>query len=296
MIYRFVLALASCSVATGAAIGQTVAFRGTHIGFDTAGGVAGQPLLLRTRYGTSGAPETEQWAWQFQAGGLGGQLQTRTSRYAVDPNAPFDIARFNLWHDAPSNYRPSEGGGVSPVNGWYAQSTFSALAPATERASFNPTGGDAFVSGGRLVGGFFAYEIMSVVPLDGSPVASFGMSMMVNPSGNTVDALRQLVGINTVGSVNYDVLGLYDASQAGGGALSDRSIALGYGNHFEGWGMFISAKGHYEVTMRVYDQNGVYTPSEPFMFQVNSVPAPSVVATFGGIGALIGRRRRSTPA
>lgn len=279
-------------VAPATVLAQATAFRSTHIGFTTSSGAAGDPLLLRTGYGTTGAPESEQWSYRFGTGPGGNtQLQTRTARYAVDSNAPFDIARFNLWHDAPSNYRPSEGGGVSPVNGWYAQSTFSALAPATERASFNPTGGDSFIATGNLVGGFFAYEIMSVVALAGSPAASFGMSMMVNPSGNTVDSLRQLVGVNTVSAVNYDVLGIYDPSQAGGGTLADRTLTLGYGNHFEGWGMFVSQRGVYEVTMRVYDQNGKFAPTEPFSFQVNSVPAPAGVAVLA-LGVLGAARRR----
>ena len=280
---------------SGSAFAQATVFRGTHIGFTTASATAGQQLELRTGYGTSGAPESEQWAYRFASVAPGvQQLQTRSTRHATDPNAPFAQSSFNLWHSAPTNWRAAEnGGGLSPVNGWYAQSSMSALHPVTERQTFNPTGGDAFVATGNIVGGSYAYEILSVNPIAGSPLASFAIGMLVNPAGNTDNSLRQLQGTNTVGTDSFDVLGIYDQTQASGGALGDRSIFLGNGNHFHGWGFFISERGLYEVSMRVYDTTGTYASSDIFNFQINSVPTPGVLAMLSVAGLAATRRRRA---
>ncbi len=276
----------------GSAFGAATAFRSTHVGFDTATGTPGDQLLLRTGYGTSGAPESEQWSYRFASVNGQTQLQTRSARFATDPNAPFDQVSFNLKHAAPTNYRPAEGGGTSPVAGWFAQSSISSLHPSTERAGFNPTGADAFVAAGRLVGGSFAYEILSVTALNGSPVASFAMGQMVNPAGNTNNALRQLQTTNTVSATVFDTFGVYDANQANGGSLAHRSFYLGYGNHFEGWGLFISQRGEYEIKMRVYDVNGVYGASDSFSFLVNSIPSPSSAGVLALAGVVWARRRR----
>ena len=280
----------SCIVASlivpAVVFAQATPFRGTHIGFDTAGGLVGQQLLLKTGYGTSGAPESEQWAFRFQNGDLGGQLQTRTARYAVDPLASFDIARYNLFHAAPSTMIAAEGGGPSPVAGWFSQSSLAAN-PIAERQTFNPTGADSFVAAGRLIGGSFAWEIMSVTPLSGSPAASFAIGLM-QTTGITTDSQRRLQTLE----LGLDAFGVYDPGQPGGGTLTDRSLYLGYGNHFHGWGFFVSQPGVYEVAMRVRDVNGVYASSEAFAFQVNSVPAPGAAA-IGALGGLVlGRRRR----
>jgi hypothetical protein len=290
IVNRSFVSVAAVMTVAGSALGAATAFRGTHIGFDTATGTAGEQLQLRTGYGTSGAPESEQWAYRFASVSGQTQLQTRSARYATDPNAPFEQASYNLRHAAPTNYRAAEGGGVSPVAGWYANSSMAAD-PVTERQTFNATGADSFISLGRLNGGSFAWEIISVTALNGSSPASFAIGMVTNPAGNTNNALRQFRGVNTVSSVNYDVFGVYDANQAGGGSLADRSITLGYGNHFHGWGFFISQRGEYEIKMRVYDLNGVYTASDSFSFLVNSIPSPSGLAMLG-LGGLVASRRR----
>lgn len=273
----------------GSTLGQATPFRGTHVGFTTLSGAAGEQLDLRTGYGTSGAPESEQWAFRFETVAPGiRELQTRTQRHAVDPNAPFEIAQYNLWHSAPTTYIPAEGGGVSPVSGWYAQSSMAALHDVTERQTFNPTGGDAFLATGNIDGGSYAYEILDVSPLGGSPEASFALGLMVNPAGNTDNALRQLKTTES----GFDAFGVFDHTQASGGAIGDRSFFLGTGNHFHGWGFFVSAQGLYEVSMRAYDVNGRYTDSDVFTFRVNSVPTPASAALMGLAGLASVRRRR----
>jgi len=269
------------------AFGQATPFRGTHIGFDTVSGTPGQQLLLKTGYGTSGAPESEQWAFRFSNGELGGQLQTRTQRHAVDPNAPFDIARYNLLYAAPATMIAGEGGGPSPVAGWYAQSSIAAN-PVTHRQTFNATGADAFVAAGRLTGGSFAWEIVGVTPLNGSPSASFALGLM-DTAGAATDAARKLKTIE----LGFDAFGIYDSGQPGGGPLADRSINLGFGNHFHGWGFFVSQQGVYEVSMRAHDLNGIYASSEAFTFQVTSVPAPGAAGLLGLAALGFARRRRS---
>ncbi len=275
-----------------AAFGQATAFRGTHIGFNTATGAAGEQLELITGYGTSGAPESEQWAYRFATVGGQKQLQTRTARYATDPNAPFAQASFNVKSAAPTTYVPGEGGGASPVAGWYATGGM-ATDPVEDRQTANLTGADSFVALGKLTGGSFAWEIMSVTAKNGAPAASFAISMVTNPSGNTDNALRQLEAVNTVGGIDYDVLGVYDINQAGGGSLADRSIFLGNGNHFHGWAWFVSAQGEYEISMRVYDVNNKYAASESFTFLVNSVPTPGSLALLAFAGVASTRRRRN---
>ena len=276
-------AVAACIIST-LATAQATPFRGTHVGFDTASGQAGQQLQLRTGYGTSGAPESEAWAYRVQNGIMGGQLQTRTERYASNPNAGWDIARYQLFSAAPATNSLTNGGGTSAVAGWYAQSSLAAN-PVTTRQSANFTGGDAFVATGALVGGNFAWEIMSVTALDGSAPASFGIGMM-ETTGITTDADRRLLSTN----LGFDVFGMYDHTQASGGSLADRSLFLGNGNHFHGWGFFLSGLGTYEISMRAYDLNGVYTVSEALTFQVTSVPAPGAVALLA-LSGLVGRRR-----
>lgn len=264
---------------------QATAFRGTHVGFNTISGQAGQQLQLQTGYGTTGAPESEQWAWRFQNGTAGGQLQTRTQRYADNPNASWDIASFNLFSDAPTTNSLLVGGGASAVAGWRATSSMTAN-PVTTRQTANFTGADAFVATGTLTGGSFAWEIMSVTALNGSSPASFAIGM-VESTGTEPDANRRLL----TQDAGFDVFGVYDASQSGGGSLADRSIFLGYGNHFHGWGYFINGLGTYEVTMRVYDVNNVYAASEALTFQVTSVPAPGAAALLA-LGGLAPKRRR----
>lgn len=281
-----IIALTIATAAPGIASAQATPFRGTHIGFDTLSGTAGEQLLLKTGYGTSGAPESEAWAFRFQNAEMGGQLQTRTARHAVDSNAPFDIARYNLLYAAPATRAASEGGGASPVNGWYAQSSITAN-PATERQTFNPTGADAFVSAGRLDGGSFAYEIMDIDTISGSPLAKFAIGLM-ETSGITTDSQRRLLTMSS----GFDAFGIINPNIAGGGTLENRSINLGWGNHFHGWGFFVSHRGIYEITMRVYDVNGIYAASEPFTFQVNSVPAPGALAALVLAGRAGARRRR----
>lgn len=283
---RTILSTIAILVAASAASAQTTAFRSTHIGFDTATGTAGDQLLLKTGYGTSGAPESEAWSYRFENGNLAGQLQTRTERYAANATASFAQVSFNLKFDAPATRAASEGGGVSPVAGWRAFSSITAQ-PSSERASFNPTSGDAFVAAGRLTGGDFAYEILSVTPLAGSPVASFAIGLM-ETSGITTDSQRRLKSTN----LGLDVFGVFDAAQAGGGLLADRSIFMGNGNHFHGWGFFVSDYGQYEVAMRVYDTTGKFAASEAFTFQVNSVPSTGALAALAMAGLTSSRRRR----
>lgn len=284
----FVLAFGSLALP---AMGQTDAFRGTHIGFETATGSAGEKLQLRTGYGTSGAPESEQWAYQFGSGPFGAmELQTRSARFAVDPNAPFAMARYNLLYGAPATWDDAT---PSPVAGWYAQSSLAAN-PVTHRQTFNPTGGDFFVSGGKIVGGDYAWEIESVTPVYGSAPASFAIGLM-DAAGITIDSQRKLLAGEATSDPTprfLDTFGVFDASQAGGGAMADRLVNVGYGNHFHGWGFFVSQQGVYDVTMRLHDLNGRYLASDAFVFRVSSVPAPG--AAFGivaaGLAAL--RRRR----
>ncbi len=289
---RFVVSAIVISSVSTITLGQATAFRGTHVGFNTATGAAGEQLELITGYGTSGAPESEQWAYRFANVGGQKQLQTRTARYTTDPNAPFAQASFNLKSAAPTTYVAGEGGGASPVAGWYATGGM-ASDPIENRQSANLTGADAFVALGKLGGGSFAWEILSVTAKNGAPAASFAISMVTNPSGNTNNALRQLEAVNTVGGVDYDVFGVYDAAQSGGGSLADRSIFLGNGNHFHGWAWFVSAQGEYEISMRVYDVNNKFAASDSFTFLVNSIPAPSSLALIGLAGAVSARRRRN---
>ncbi len=285
MQFKICSAVVAAGLFPAVVLGQATPFRGTHVGFDTATGAAGEQLLLKTGYGTSGAPESEMWAWRFQNGDAGGQLQTRTKRHAEDPNAPFDIARYNLFYGAPATVIAAEGGGASPVAGWYAQSSIAAN-PVTHRQTFNPTGADAFVAAGRLDGGSFFYEIIGVTPLNGSPSASFAMGLL-ETTGISNDSERRLKTIES----GLDVFGVFDPGQGGGGSLADRSINVGFGNHFHGWGFFLSGAGTYEVSMRVHDANGKYAASEAFSFQVTSIPAPGAVA-LAGVGAVGAWRRR----
>lgn len=296
MFVRFesMIAVLVAAGMSASAMGAADAFRGIHVGFDTAAGVAGSPLLLRTGYGTTPNPgESENWAFRFNT--ISGQtrLETRTARYADNPNASWDHARYNLRFAAPATNAVGEGGGASPVVGWYAVSSL-ASSPVIDRQLVNNTGADAFVAAGRLTGGDFAWEILSVTPLNGSTAAKFAMGLMETTSIVT-DADRRLVTTYSVSDPTprvLDVFGVFDPALAGGGSLADRSAQVGFGNHLHGWGWFISERGEYEVALRAYDRNGVYAPTESYTFLVNSVPAPGCGALLGIAGVASLRRRR----
>jgi len=290
MTHSIRIASVLAALATPAIVlAQADAFRNAHVGFTTSSGSLGDQLLLRTGYGTtpgSGAlapQETEQYAYQFGLG-TGGrtELQTRDRYSAVNPTPPFSEARFNLFYPAPANINAAGGGGPSPVAGWYTLSGFS-TAPVTQRSTMNWTGGDSFINGPAnnptpLIGGDFAYEITSVVALNNSPLARFALGRVDTPGGITTDDQRLLNLGNAVNSIFYDQFGLYDMGQPSGGSLIDRSIYLGYGQHVEGWRMFISTQGLYEVTMRAYDTTGRYASSVEFSYLVNSIPGPTTTA------------------
>lgn len=287
------LAISVLTAMATSALGAADAFRGVHVGFDTAAGVPGSQLLLRTGYGMTPNPgESENWAFRFTTISSQTRLETRTARYSTDPNAPWDHARYNLRSAAPATNAAAEGGGASPVAGWYAQSSLAANS-VTDRQVVNNTGADAFVSAGRLVGGDFAWEILSVTPLNGSLPAKFAMGLM-ETSGITTDAERRLLTTASVSDPTprvLDAFSIFDPALPGGGTLAERSSQLGYGNHLHGWGWFISERGEYEVALRAYDRNGVYAPTESYTFLVNSVPTPGCGVLLG-LASMAGLRRR----
>lgn len=84
----------------------------------------------------------------------------------------------------------------------------------------------------------------------------------------------------------FDVFGIFDHTLPAGGAQADRSIYLGNGNHFHGWGFFVSQRGIDDVSMRVYDTTGTYAASDVFTFQINSIPGPSGAAVLGALAMM----------
>ena len=94
------------------------------------------------------APESEQWSYRFAT--VNGQTPVSDAEcaHAADPNAPFDQVSFNLLR-RPSNYRPAEGGGVSPVAGWYAAVEHGGAASVDRARRIPIRRADAFVAAGR---------------------------------------------------------------------------------------------------------------------------------------------------
>jgi hypothetical protein len=110
---------------------------------------------------------------------------------------------------------------------------------------------DYFVSTGRLVGGNFHFEIVSVTPRRGDPV-------------------RVVWGSFLDEGPDFTVLAASD-----GATRLERSFDVQVGGHDHGQACAFSAEGLYDLTMRVWDSHGVYADSDPFTirFRVGAASA-----------------------
>lgn len=103
---------------------------------------------------------------------------------------------------------------------------------------------DFYFATGRLDGGNFQYEIVSVVPIEGGP-AAFAL------------------GVVDHGTFESDAVS--DAE-----TRLDRSFDAGVGQHRHGQAFAISENGLFDVTLVAWDSNGRYEDSEPVTFRVRA--------------------------
>jgi hypothetical protein len=98
---------------------------------------------------------------------------------------------------------------------------------------------DYFFSSGRLAGGDFAFEIQSVVTLAGQPAKlSWGL-------------------------FDENTLEFTPTCSSEGVTRADRSFVVGAGEHVHAQGFAFSDQGMYDVTLVVWDRNGMYADAAP---------------------------------
>jgi len=120
--------------------------------------------------------------------------------------------------------------GPTAVEGWYAGEPFTLTS-------------DFYFGRGRLDGGDFNFEIVSVVPVDGSAVAGVAWGI---GEGRPMDV----------------------RAMSNGGTRAARSFNVGAGGHEHGQLTAVSTGGIYDVTLVAWDGNGVYADSEPVTFRL----------------------------
>ncbi|VAX40987.1 hypothetical protein MNBD_PLANCTO03-952 [hydrothermal vent metagenome] len=135
----------------------------------------------------------------------------------------------------------------APYNGWPI---------ASEQMTLTS---EYFGSTGRLDGGYFWYELASVVPVDGGPEA------------RVLWAQEQ----------NGDTLGLIADSE--GATREERSFELGFLGHVHDQRQLLDGEGVYEVTLIAWDSNGVYSDSDPVRLYIE---VPGCEADFNGDDAV----------
>lgn len=118
---------------------------------------------------------------------------------------------------------------------------------------------DYYVATGRLEGGYFWYELASVVPVEGDP----GVSLIWGQEQHG-DFLARI-------------------ADSSGDSRSKRSFELGYAGHVHDQRQLLSAAGLYVATLVAWDSNGVYADSAPVRFYIQTPPCE---ADFNGDGSV----------
>lgn len=166
-----------------------------------------------------------------------------------------------LPYTAGTGSQPGLGNWGGPFDGFYRN------AGVTFATDFYTT----IAGGGENVGGDGQFEILEVIPLNGSPAAVFGIG-----GGTTL----------TFAS-NYAI--------SDGSDQLLRSFQSGSGQHVHGQRLYLSEKGIYDVTLRAWDANGIYNDSTPITLTIQ-VPEPASMSLLGLGSALLLARRRGTRA
>lgn len=119
---------------------------------------------------------------------------------------------------------------------------------------------DYFAATGRLDGGNFAFEIVSVTPV----------------------GVRGAVVVPAVlwGDANHGVSALSSA-----GTRLGRSFVVGLGGHGHGQFFGVNQPGEFDVTLVAWDINGRYSDSDPVVFRLHAAPPPCA-GDFNGDGAV----------
>lgn len=120
---------------------------------------------------------------------------------------------------------------------------------------------DFFAPEGLLDGGDFYYRIVGVEPIESDPCV-LTWSHTDEKSGEIMP----------------------EAASNGSDALS-QSLHVGIGGHPHGQIMAVSAEGMYDVTLVVWDMNGVYADSEPVTFTVDAHLNPADLDENGAVDA-----------
>ncbi len=187
-------------------------------------------------------------------GNIGDQIRIRAGYLPVESG--FSISGGRLLHDGEIHIydvadQLSQAG---PLNGWYAGDELLLTS-------------DFYFATGRLDGGNFRYEILSIVALSGGPgVLAWG---------------------------DFEVGGFAPFAFSSSATRLGRSFDTMIAGHDHEQGYAFSAPGLYDVTFIAWDSNGRYADSAPVTARFNVVPTPGAAAVLGLGGLLAARRRRA---
>lgn len=176
-----------------------------------------------------------------------------TSQRLLEHGDPLVI---KIPYTAGTGSQPGLGNWGTPFSGFYRN------AGLTLASDFYTT-----ITGGENVGGNGQFEILEVIPLDGSPLAIFGWA-----SGTSGPF------------ANYAI--------SDGASQLDRSFESGSAMHVHGQRLYLSERGVYDVTLRAWDANGIYNASEPITLRVQ-VPEPASLGLLAIGGVMLMARRRA---
>jgi hypothetical protein len=183
--------------------------------------------------------------------------------------------------DTPSG---SNGDQTLVLAGYYGDETYFTIDPATGQIllagavaeyhteAYLPApydtwlGGDAlvltsdyFAATGRLDGGDFAYEIVSVMPVGKRGAAAVPVVLWASDDGfNTFSDAPTRVG---------------------------RSFVVGAGGHEHSQFYAVNQAGEFDVTLVAWDRNGRYADADPVVFRLHATPPPCA-GDFNGDGAV----------
>ncbi len=161
----------------------------------------------------------------------GNPILIRAGYYPEDTGYTIDPTGRLLFNSQPAIVRPDSQFDSGPFAGsWLADSPLLTS--------------DFYSATGRLDNGNFYYEITAVTPLLGPPA--------------------------TVQWGDFDGADFLPMADSAAPARTDRSFFVGVGSHDHAQAYALSGSGIYDITLRAWDANAIYTDSQPITFRVNT--------------------------
>lgn len=192
--------------------------------------------------------------------GSGPALEIRAGYLASESDYSIDDQRNLMFGDERAEISGSSLATDGPFAGWFQ----------IDIGNINPTA-DFFAS--TLTGADTHYEIVSAIAADGSGTdGALGFHYHAHHG-------------------DEDITASSDASD-----LAGRSIPMPAGTHLHGYSYYLRDAGTYEITLRAYDANGVFSSDglSEVRFLVSAVPTPGALGVLAAGGLIASRRRRAS--